>query len=225
MPLSPKLRTTTVALFAALVLVLPMSSFASHVAGVKATVTNADPNTLQVDLDLTEYYDGSSTPWSTAYIGYSAVYPTFYRPAIDWGDGSYLSPQSYPNGIPIVATSTPISGFPGTYHIYRGSFSHTYGAQGNYNITVSSTCCGGFTSSNVTITGNPVIVTLTQGVDQGRGPGTYYVLNFTNQAQANLVDAGGGEESILAIPTLSATSLLMLAGALAFAGLLLLRRS
>lgn len=206
------LRIASIVALAAF-LVAPSASFANHVAGVKATVTNVDVNSLQVDLDVTEYYDGFALPYATAYIGSSGSIYT-YLPAISWGDGGVLSPQAYPNGIPIVATSVTIQGFPGTYHIYRGSFSHVYANEGNYQVTVASVCCAGYTGSNVTITGNPLITS------SYKSP---YVNNITNTVTVDFANQGP-EESILAIPTLSKTSLLLLAGALAFAGLLLLRR-
>lgn len=91
---------------------------------------------LTLNADVTVFYDPMSTTPS-AYLG------TYYNyiPALDWGDGNTVEPYGYgpSTGIPLVATSSVVDGRPA--NVYRGSFSHTYGAIGSYTVTANSFCC------------------------------------------------------------------------------------
>ncbi|MEO1088245.1 MAG: hypothetical protein AAFY88_28780 [Acidobacteriota bacterium] len=119
---------------ALLLMVLPNSLEASHIAGIRITPTG---NTgLEINVDISAFYTTGSTA-SEAYLGtyYNAV------PAILWGDGATTPRYGYgpSTGVPLVSTSTVVNGVP--VRSYRGSFSHTYGSPGAYTITANTRCC------------------------------------------------------------------------------------
>ena len=184
------------------------SAPASHIAGIKATVTSESGT--DVTIDVTGYAD-VPYPYSTLFIGVATFFGAPIVPAIDWGDGSTVPFAGYGTGtgIPIVATSTVINGL--NVNAYRGSFAHTYADNTPRTITVNSTVNPGTVggTSYAVITGNyATYVTATYS-------GVYAFLS-------NTVTAFGATEEI---PTASEYGLLALALALAGMGVFLLRRS
>ncbi|MEM8934664.1 MAG: hypothetical protein AAGE94_25945, partial [Acidobacteriota bacterium] len=143
---------------------LPTSADASHISGMRVTQTGGTD--LQVDVDVTAFYTTGSTA-SEAYLGtyYNAV------PAIDWGDGATTPRYGYgpSTGLPLVATSTVVNGIPA--RAYRGSFSHTYGASGDYTISANTRCCPLTTPTYTLVTGT--IVTTTVSTVGVFGPTTF----------------------------------------------------
>lgn len=121
------------------VLCLAMPAQASHIRGVKATVTNLDVPTLTADMDVTMYTIHTATVSQSTALGFT----TFGFPAVRWGDGATLSHST----IPAVAAGPPA--------VFRGSFSHSYAGVGPYTVTVATTCCATYASTG-TITGNRV---------------------------------------------------------------------
>lgn len=141
------------ALLAALLLV-PFQADASHISGIRITQTG---NTgLMIDIDVTAFYVTTSTE-SSAYLG------TYFNhiPAIDWGDGSTVPRYGYgpSTGIPLAASITTVNGVP--VRAFRGSFSHTYGAPGNYTIAANTTCCPRTTPTYTVATGTILTTTFT----------------------------------------------------------------
>jgi hypothetical protein len=185
------------------------SASASHIAGIRATVTSEAGT--DVTIDVTGYAD-VPYPYSTLFIGVATFFGAPIVPAVDWGDSSTIPFAGYGSatGIPIFATSTVISGL--NVNAYRGSFAHTYADNSPRTITVNSTVNPGTTGSpgyNV-ITGNyATYVTATYS-------GVYAFLSNTAT-----VFGGGPEE----IPTASQYGLLALALALAGLGVFQLRRA
>ena len=143
-------RTLTLSILA--LTLAPLVAAASHIAGIRITETNVD--NLDVDIDVTAF-DSTSSTEASAYLG------TYYNqvPAVDWGDGSTVPRYGYGSstGIPLAATSTSVNGIP--VRAYRGSFSHTYGAPGDYSITANTTCCPLSTPTYTLATGTIVTTT------------------------------------------------------------------
>jgi len=187
-----------------------------QIYGVRISNVVPDQNTLQVDFDVTEYLSLSYI-YGTAYLGFFNTYPL--APAVDFGDGSFVPPLAFPYGIPFVSTGT----FPTTnggsqqYQKFRGSFSHTYGAPGIYDINANSFCCADYPTNAVVGAGDLTTYTLTY-------KGTYYSFPFFNDAVQVDLTGGGDEPSILEIPTMSTVGLMALGFALLGAGFVALRR-
>ena len=151
-------RLLSVACMVALcVLGVTIPAQASHIQGVKATVTNLDVGTLTADMDVTMYTNGTATTGDTTNIGTAGNPYVSAAPGIDWGDGATLSSGTLTG----IASAGPA--------IYRGSFSHSYASAGPFNVTVASTCCATQAGTG-TITGNRV------------GPSTGTFAIFTNTA-------------------------------------------
>jgi len=151
---------------------------ASHISGIRITQTG---NTgLQINVDITAFYTTGSTE-ATANLG------TYYNqvPAADWGDGSTIPRYGVgpSTGIPLVATSTVVNGIPA--RSYRGSFSHTYGAAGNYTIEANTGCCPLTTPTNTLVTGNLLVTTVT--TTGPFGPTTFTTSFVQNTLNVNAV--------------------------------------
>ena len=142
----------------------PLAAEASHISGIRITQTGISE--LTVDVDVTGFYTTGSTE-STMYLG------TYYNqvPAIDWGDGSTVPRYGYgpSTGIPLVATSTVVNGIPA--RAYRGSFTHTYAAPGNYTISANTSCCPQTTPTYTLVSGT--ILTTTISTSGPFGPTTF----------------------------------------------------
>ena len=184
---------------------------ADHIAGLRATLVDQTDTT--VDIDVTAYAD-ASYPFTTLWLGVATYFYSPVLPAVDWGDGStipFAGSGSY-TGIPIIATSTNIGG--SNVHVYRGSFSHTYASTTPTTITVATNYGPGTPAStgyNV-LTGNYATV----AVPTYFGAYSYVYTFLTNTLQVFTPTTE--------IPTTSVHGLLLLALALAGAGLWLLRR-
>ncbi|MEO1086104.1 MAG: hypothetical protein AAFY88_17835, partial [Acidobacteriota bacterium] len=147
-----------------LLALIPVTAEASHIAGIRIMQTG---NTgLEINVDVTGFYTTGSTE-TTMYLG------TYYNqvPAINWGDGSTTPRYGYgpSTGIPLVSTSTVVNGIP--VRAYRGSFSHTFGSPGTYNITAQTRCCPLTTPTYTLATGT--IVTTTVSTTGPFGPTTF----------------------------------------------------
>ena len=209
-------------LFAALVL-LASPVVAEQVAGIKFIETAYDSGTLTVDIDVTQYYDANWTtggaPFSTAFMGGNTFFGNPIVPAIEWGDGNTEPFPGYTGGtgIPLVSSSVSIAGAP--RNVYRGSFSHTYAADGDYTITVYSAITGGGPGT-VSATGYDVF---TGNYLAATTPTYGYVYPvLTASAEAG---AGGGGPDFLEIPTAGEVGLMALALLLAGSALFLMRRA
>ncbi len=99
------------------------------IAGIR--ISQAEVMGAEVRIDVSVFYSLDAIR-STAYLGN----PINMRKAIFWGDGAALEGQV---GLPLVATSTVVNGR--SVRAYRGSFSHTYGNPGSYEIKTASFCC------------------------------------------------------------------------------------
>ncbi|MFC3193255.1 hypothetical protein ACFODZ_03260 [Marinicella sediminis] len=165
--------------FTLLVAVLVTSTVnASHISGIRITQTG---NTgLTINVDMTVFYTTGSTE-TTANMG------TYYNqvPAANWGDGNTLARYGYgpSTGIPLVATSTVVNGIPA--RAYRGSFSHTYGAPGNYTIEANTSCCPLTTPTYTLVTGS--ILTTTIATSGPFGPTTFTTSFVQNTLDVNAV--------------------------------------
>lgn len=159
-----------------LALLLPVAAAASQISGIRITQTG---NTgLTINVDVTAFYTLGST-------GSEALLGTYYNavPAADWGDGSTLPRYGYgpSTGIPLVATSTVVNGTPA--RAYRGSFSYTYGAPGNYTIEANSRCCPVITPTDTVVSGS--IVTTTVMTTGTFGPTTFTTSFVRNSLEVN----------------------------------------
>lgn len=105
----------------------------SNTVGIRVSVTELRPDSLEADLDLTMY-----TRFPYAYSTYPAGAPTFGVPALDYGDGSTV-----PTTPLALATS---GGGPNGSNVYRSltSFTHTYPTADTYTVTAGMFCtlCG-----------------------------------------------------------------------------------
>lgn len=209
----------------AVLLVLGVPAFGQHVAGLKITETNYDPGTLTIDMDVTEYYDttfgtGSGAPFSTAFLGVATGFGYQIAAAIDWGDGNTVPWAGYGtgSGIPLATTSTSIAGAP--RNVYRGSFSHTYAADGDYTIIARS--------SNFGSVGGPG-TTGSAGFDVFTGNYQFLLTpTFSSSFRyvtANAVPGAGGAVFDVAVPTVGEIGLMALALLLAGSALFLMRRA
>ncbi|MEM7352860.1 MAG: hypothetical protein AAF657_18840 [Acidobacteriota bacterium] len=196
-----------------------VSSASAQLAGVRVTPTVAStptdvcggvypPPTFTVDASATVFYStgiGFSSAWLGDTSGFGAN-----APAIDWGDGSTLPPL-YPSGLPFDTTSTP-PGAPGPMRAYRASFSHTYSLVPSPVITVYSHNL--LFASGYAFTGNTVTV---------QTP-TYSVFGGTRMLLTNTAQVLTPAVATCEIDTVSDTGFLLLALAMAAAGLVMLRR-
>lgn len=195
--LSKRILLSALLLSAAFV-ALAMPAVAQPVAGIQVTVTAEDAMTFDVDADVTAYVT-LSYPFSTLWLGFNTT-GGGQVPAVEWGDGSFVSPYGYGGftGIPVTNTSTVVSGQ--TVQIYRGSFSHTYADATPQTITANS-----FPSPNLPlITGTST---------------TYNGIPFVTNTAAVFTPVDG-----LPIPTTSDLGMVVLALLLAGAAVVLLRR-
>ena len=97
-------------------------------------------------------------------------YSYLYRIGIDGG----LPAIDYGDGVSVPATTLPLlssasTGGGGTRRVFRGSFTHTYGAPGDYTVRVASACCPGtgttpYAGTPVTAGAYPAIFRLTYSV-------------------------------------------------------------
>ncbi|MBW2229742.1 MAG: hypothetical protein JRG92_07730 [Deltaproteobacteria bacterium] len=140
------LAAATFALILALTLGVPAQ--ASHIIGIKTTISDIDFNDNRVSIDVTILYSsGPASSSSSAYMG------NYLAPAIDWGDGETSSYYQTLYGV----TSAVFPGAPDA-GVYRGSFSHTYDDAGSYTITANTTCCPVSDSADI-VTGNLMTAT------------------------------------------------------------------
>jgi len=195
-----------------LVLVLAGPASAQWIAGAKVTVDNVDTGTLAVDVTGSIFYS-TGVGFSTAFMGVSSGFGTI-APAIDFGDGSALPPY-WPggSGIPFDVTSTP-PGAPGPVRAYRMGFSHNYGVEDVYTITVNSHFTGGISPALV-FTGTTTTAPTPSYATFG-GVQTF----VQNSAEVDLAPFVPPYE----IPTASEVGLLALALLLGTAGIFFLRR-
>lgn len=201
-------KRSVVALLGAALFVLGSVAASAQVAGHRVTITNIDYGTNTVDVDVTGYMDATYT-FSTLWLGFNTYFGSIGAPALDWGDGSTVAPYGNgpSTGIPIVATSTNIGGF--NVNVYRGGFSHAYGAPGLYTITANSVP-------------RPINHTLVAGTTATTPTyfGTYNYSFAQDTTQADLAPV----QPVIEIPTASEVGLLLLAIGLVGASILTLRR-
>ena len=204
-------------LLVAVTLAFLASPAAAQLAGVRVTITNGpfglncfepEPEEITVDVDATIFYD-VGLAYATAWLGDSSGFGA-NAPAIDWGDGSTVPPL-YPTGIPFDTTSTP-PGAPGPVRAYRGSFSHIYTSIASTVIRVASHAQN--FSTGYAFTGNTATV---------QTP-TYSVFGGTRMILTNTTPFMVAIPVCEEIDTVSNVGLLLLALALAVAGMILLRR-
>lgn len=195
----------------------PEGGLLDWVYGVRISNVVADPDTLEATFDVTEFMS-SSYPYTTVYLGARTTFFGTYTlsPAIDFGDGSTVPPLQVPSGLPFLTTSTldTVNGGTGVFRLYRGSFSHTYPAVGDYTVRTSSYCCADSPANTVTDGG--VLTTFyfyTIGI-------TYTYRVFYDTALVSFQQI-----SLLEIPTASTAGLVALGLALLAAGFVVLRRS
>ncbi len=193
---------------AVLFMVVGSQAWAQHVAGIKATVTNTNQITRTVDINVTEYADYTYT-FGTMWIGLNTSYYGGTIPGVEWGDGDY-EPFTY-SGLPRVATSTSISGL--MVNVYRGSFSHTYGSDGNYTVQVNSTSGPGYPGSTYydVITGN---YTWTFSTDYGT---VAFLTNTVAVAISGLME-------LSPVPAISRLGMVIMIFLFGLTGLILFRR-
>lgn len=208
----PKKFALVLGLVSIALLIAGPASAQNWINGSKVTVDNIDDDALTIDITGSIFYS-TGVAFSTAFVGPTSGYGTI-APAIDFGDGSSLPPY-FPtgNGIPFDTTSTP-PGAPGPVRAYRMAFSHAYGAEGDYTVTINSHFTGGFTTGQVftgTITTAPTPSYATFGGVQ----------TFVRNTAAVEV---GADTPVLEIPTASEVGLLALALLLGTAGVFFLRR-
>lgn len=168
---------------------------ADHINGIRVTVTNIDPGSLSVEVDVTAL---TGSPTATA--GQVHEFPAF-----EWGEGETItSEERFLNG----------AGSEAGLAVYRRSFSHSYSSAGSFTIRARSTGAGGAFPELVEegYTGNP----RTGGGEVPTVGG--YVTYFTNTALVEF------QQSVLEIPTASTVGLGLLSLALAGAGFWLIRR-
>jgi hypothetical protein len=215
---------------------LAAQGFLRGFVGVRVSVTDVRPETLEVDFDVTGYTQhrdgtlggppsGNPILLGTPLVGY---------PAFDFGDGSTVVQTTLP-----LAT---VAGGPGGTHVYRRSFTHSYPAPGSFRLTVGSTCglCYSVryyrsrTSAPTVITSyyrrppHPIVTghvaQTTTFVGTFVSPPyifrrfTYFVQALTNGTDVHLAPTAAP------IPAVSSAGLVVLGVLLAGAGLLLLRR-
>ena len=187
-----------------------------HVSGIRATIT--DITGLDVTIDVTELYvTNAAWTFGTAWIGVASTigfFPLF--PAVDWGDGATVPWAGYGaagTGIPISAYNTTVNGVPA--HVYVGSFSHTYGAEVDYTVTVNSVNGVGTTAGQA-----PTIATgsLVGSVTPTFGDTYYFVRNTTT------VPLAPSASATIEIDTVSDLGLLILALVLAASAVVMLKR-
>lgn len=183
-----------------------------HVSGIRATIT--DITDLDVTINVTEMYvTNAAWTFSTAWIGVASpvgYFPLF--PAIDWGDGSTVPWAGYSPGvgIPVAAYNTTVDGSPA--HVYVGSFSHTYGSEMDFTVTVNSINGVGTTAGQAP----PIITGSLVGSVTPTFSNTYYFLRNTLEVQF-----GGPATDI---PTASNLGLMLLALILAASAVVMLKR-
>jgi len=197
--------------------------------GIKVTITDVRPASLEADLDLTWYTRVGPYPSTTA------GYPAAGFPALDYGDGATLSYTT------LALAST--GGGPGGSNVYRNlaSFTHTYPATGNYTVTGASFCTYCLRTQYAFFPpGSPAPASFSYSYDYvpdtvvGNLAGTRhysgtvdlvdysvrylatYYLAVTNTAQLALLAPD--------VPTASPWALIALGAALSLAGMLVLRR-
>ncbi len=235
--------------------------------GISVTPTSVVDYT--VDFDITLNTDGSPRGyWNTTttygrtvgdYLGnlgsvYSfQTYGGFGTPA--FVTLTLANPQvnavafGYAGSAPVAATTIPVV-TPGTPGQFRGSFQHTYGAAGRYDLTVGAAF--NFNATNATTApftftaGNPVQVMAGENLSWTSvfrffGPASTNTLAFTYSGAAganqtvgltNVITSGGQQgvlvpqqaQQVVAIPTVSEIGLALLALLLAAAGVLVLKR-
>ncbi len=193
---------------------LVAGSASAQLAGIAVTPTNIDTDTLDVDVDITVWYAAANT-FTTAWVGATSGYGTVAN-ALEWGDGAVI-PPIYGNGsgFPFATTSTPPNA-PGPVRAFRGSFSHTYPAEGVYTATVAShqyifSTGYGFTGNTATFQTPTYSV---YGVTR---------MVLTNTAEIDLAPMVPRTPTI-EIDTVSDIGLLLLALAIGAAGMFLLKR-
>lgn len=116
---------------------LALPAHASHIRGIRATITSLDAGAMAAEISVTAYnYEAFS---GEMFLGYNATYP-----AIAWGEGEYLAVTE----IPFVGTVT----FNGEdLGQFRGAFSHTYSGPGPFTLQVATgECCAGTLDQIVT---------------------------------------------------------------------------
>jgi hypothetical protein len=199
--------------------------------GIKVTVTDRRPAMLEADLDLTWYTRVGPYPSTTA------GYPYAGFPALDYGDGDYVSYTTL-----ALASS---GGGPGGSNVYRNlaSFTHTYPAPGSYTVTGASFCTYCVRSGYAFFPpGSPAPATFSYSYDYvpqtvvGNlagtlvSSGTTYISFFSSSVRYMLTyylavtNTTQVAFNILEVPTASTWGLLALGALLALTGLVLLRR-
>ncbi len=95
------------------------ASAGGHLAGIRISQTGQVDTTVSVDVSV--FYTVGATTFSVANLG-KQVAGNRLLPAINWGDGEFISETA----LPLAESSTMFGDTP--VRLYRGSFSHTYGA-------------------------------------------------------------------------------------------------
>ena len=250
-----RLLLAAIALIGSGLFTAPTAEAQGRPSGVRVTVTNIDSMTNTVDFDVTlntvGVYGYPTVASPTGLLGdyifttfYAATYPPGYTGqllspavvALDHGDSTATNNTVPRDRIPQAS--------PG---VYRGSFSHTYPAQGTYTIEATAAAMMGLgtaTIGTIPITTGSFLTNPNQTPTMPTGAqsflGSWVGRSFFGGATTyNLVGPLGvtfpwgvrnsteveiTPSDALPIPTLSEVGLLALASALALAALAILRR-
>ena len=188
---------------------------AGHIGGIQAR--NFDNATLTLTLDVTEFLRTYVTS-ASYYIGVTSGFGTV-SPAVIWGD-SPTTPIP-PTMAPFASSTTP-PGSPVTLRAYRlAGVSHTYAAQGFYNVVVNSQINVGsvlFPGGGTTVTGPTPTYSIYMIIR------TWIQNSFNLPVGYGTAGGGGAASDTIEIDTVSDIGLLLLALALAATGLFVLRR-
>lgn len=201
----------------AMLILASAGSVSAQLAGVRVALVNGPfgvecfeplPEEFTAEVVASVFYS-TILGYGTAWLGDSSGYGA-NAPAIDWGDGS-TTPPLFPTGIPFDTTSTP-PGAPGPVRVYRASFSHVYTSPDFATIRVASNAQ--VFSAGYAFTGDTATV---------QTP-TYSVFGGTRMILTNTTGFAVAIPACEEIDTVSDIGLMLLALALAAAGMVLIRR-